>query len=172
LIEFEWKNLEVIKDQLERLFHIIKALEGNVDFLDGSCKAFHGHLRELLLIFKHILSHFESLEKQVKANDFDNHLGITYLITKVWNKVKDYYSKTNKSIAWIALTVMNLKFKIKYFEDKWMGTESHFLHAIKPKVKKLWEDIYKRETVIWPQLPPLVALLVDYLTDLLNHVAL
>jgi hypothetical protein len=83
LIESKWKNLEVIKDQLELLFRITKALEGNMDFLDGNCKASHGHLRELLPIFEHILSHFESLEKQVKAGDFDGHLSIARSIIEV-----------------------------------------------------------------------------------------
>jgi hypothetical protein len=172
LTESEWKNLEVIKDQLELLFRITKALEGNADFSNGSFKASHGHLGELLPIFEHILSHFEKLEKQVKASGFDGHPGIARSINEAWNKAKDYYGKTDESVAWIASTVMNPKFKMKYFEDKWTGTESHFLRAAKPKVKKLWEGVYKGESVvIRPQSPPSVAPPVDYLTDLLNHVA-
>ncbi len=42
LQESKWKNLEVIKDQLELLFHTTKALEGNADFKDGNSKASHG----------------------------------------------------------------------------------------------------------------------------------
>jgi hypothetical protein len=42
LSDSEWKNLELIKGQLEPLFHMMKALEGNVDFKDGDCKASHG----------------------------------------------------------------------------------------------------------------------------------
>jgi hypothetical protein len=46
------------------------------------------------------------------------------------------------------------------------------LRTAKPKVKKLWEDVYKRENVIiWPPLPPSVTPLVDYLRDLLDQVA-
>ncbi len=37
---------------------------------------------------------------------------------------------------------------MKYFEDKWTGSESLFLRAAKLKVKKLWDDVYKRETVV------------------------
>jgi hypothetical protein len=99
LSDSEWKNLELIKGQLELLFHITKALKGNVDFKDGNCKASHGQLRELLPVFEYILTHFERLERQVKAGDFNDHPGIKRSITKVWNKVKDYYSKTNESIA-------------------------------------------------------------------------
>ena len=61
---------------------------------------------------------------------------------------------------------------MKYFEDKWTGNESHILRTVKPKVKKLWEDIYKRENVIiWPPLSPSVAPPVNYLRDLLDQVA-
>jgi hypothetical protein len=60
---------------------------------------------------------------------------------------------------------------MKYFEDKWTSNESHVLRTVKPKVKKLWEDVYKRENVvIRPLLPPLVAPFVDYLRDLLDQV--
>jgi hypothetical protein len=137
LSDFEWKNLELIKGQLELLFHIIKALEGNADFKDNSCKASHGQLRELLPIFEHILTHFERLERQVKAGDFDDHPGIKRSITEAWNKAKDYYNKTDELVAWITSTIMNLRFKMKYFKDKWSGNESHFLRISKPKVKKL-----------------------------------
>jgi hypothetical protein len=53
----------VIKDQLKLLFHTTKALEGNADFRDGNSKASHGQLRELLLVFEHILTYFEGLEE-------------------------------------------------------------------------------------------------------------
>ena len=60
--------------------------------------------------------------------------------------MSDYYGKTDELVTWIASTVLNPKFKLKYFEDKWIGGESHFLRIAKAKVKKLWEDVYKRET--------------------------
>jgi hypothetical protein len=136
---------------LKLLFHITKALKGNADFKDSSCKASYGQLGELLLVFEHILTHFECLERQAKASDFDDHPGIKRSIIEAWYKVKDYYGKIDELVAWIALIVMNPRFKMKYFEDKWLSNESHFLRISKPKVKKLWEDVYKRETVIiWP----------------------
>ena len=63
LSDSEWKNLELIKGQLELLFHITKALEGNADFKDGSCKVSHGQLGELFPVFEHILTYFECLER-------------------------------------------------------------------------------------------------------------
>jgi hypothetical protein len=112
-------------------------LESNADFKDGNSKTSHGHLRELLLVFEHILTHFEGLEAQVHASDFNGYPGITRSINYAWIKAKDYYGKTDQLIAWIALTIMNPRFKMKYFENKWIGNESNFLHTAKPKVKKL-----------------------------------
>jgi hypothetical protein len=40
----KWKSLEIIKQQLEDLFYITKALEGNADLSDGDYKASHGCL--------------------------------------------------------------------------------------------------------------------------------
>ena len=53
-----------------------------MDFFNNNFKAFYNYLKELFLIFKHILSHFEKLEKQVKASDFNGHLGIARLINE------------------------------------------------------------------------------------------
>jgi hypothetical protein len=131
----------------------------------------YSQLGELLPVFEYILTHFEGLEEQIKTGNFHGYPGIARLITEVWNKAKDYYSKTDQSVAWMASTVINPRFKIKYFEDKWTGSESHVLYTTKPKVKKLWEDIYKCENVIiWPPLPPSVTPPVNYLTDLMNRV--
>jgi hypothetical protein len=95
-----------------------KALKGNVDFKDGNCKASHGQLRELFLVFKHILIHFENLTNQVENDKFNGYPGIARSINETWNKAKDYYNKTDQLMAWIALTVLNPRFKMKYFKDK------------------------------------------------------
>jgi hypothetical protein len=71
----------------------------------------------------------------------------------------------------MALTVLNPRFKIKYFEDKWTGNESHFLRTVKLKVKKLWDEEYKRENVIIrPQSPPLPVPPINYLANILDQV--
>ncbi len=172
LSEAEWKSLEIIKDQLADLFHVTKALEGNADLKDGDCKASHGQLAELLPVFEFILDHFEKLEKQSKAGVFDNHIGIQNSITLAWNKAKDYYGKTDESVAWIAATVLNPKFKFKYFEEKWTGNEAHFIKSGKAKVKKIWEDVYKQETVVpRAQSPPEAEQPVDYLAGIIDKVA-
>jgi hypothetical protein len=114
-----------------------KALEGNADFKDGNYKASHGQLRELFLVFEHILTHFENLINQVENDKFNGYPGITRSINEAWNKAKDYYGKIDQLMAWIALIVLNPRFKIKYFKDKWTSNESHVLRTVKPKVKKL-----------------------------------
>ena len=89
----------MIKGQLEPLFRITKALKGNVDFKDGNCKASYDHLRELFLVFEHILTHFENLTNQVEKGKFNGHPGIAHSINKAWNKIKDYYSKIDQLMA-------------------------------------------------------------------------
>lgn len=168
----EWTALEIIKDQLEPLFRVTKALEGNADLKDGDCKASHGTLWELLPVFEFLLAHFEGLEKQSKAGVFNNHHGIQNSITLAWNKAKDYYGKTDESVAWMALVVLNPKFKFKYFEEKWTGNEAHFIKSGKADVRKIWEDMYKQETVIQrPQSPREAEQPVDYLAGIISKVA-
>jgi hypothetical protein len=48
---------------------------------------------------EHVLSHFEGLEKQAKAGDFNHHPGIRNSITEAWNKANGYYTKTGAFIA-------------------------------------------------------------------------
>jgi hypothetical protein len=99
LSDDEWHALEIIKDHLEPLFYMTKALEGNADLKDGTCKASHGSLWELLPVFEHVLTHFEKLQKRSTASEFGHHPGIQNSITESWNKAKDYYGKTDESIA-------------------------------------------------------------------------
>jgi hypothetical protein len=66
---------------------------------DGVCKASYKALWEILPVMEHVLSHFEGLEKQAKAGDFNHHPGIQNSITEAWNKANSYYTKTGASIA-------------------------------------------------------------------------
>ena len=90
----EWEALEVIRDQLEPLFRLTKDREGNANLKDGACQASHGSLWELLLAFEFILRHFEGLETQSKAGDFNDYPGIQSSITLAWTKAKLYYGTT------------------------------------------------------------------------------
>ncbi len=70
-----------------------------MDYKDNNYKASYSQLGELLPIFEFLLTYFKSLEKQVKASNFNNCPGISHLITLTWSRVKDYYSKTDKLVA-------------------------------------------------------------------------
>jgi hypothetical protein len=50
-------------------------------------------------MLEEVLDHFEGLKKQAKNSDFNNHLGIQNSIIEAWHKTKDYYVKTDTSIA-------------------------------------------------------------------------
>ncbi len=127
LISEEQEALEIIKEQLEPLFCVTKGLEGNVDLKDGDCKASYRQLGELLPVFEFILGHFKKLQRRAKQGEFRNYKGIQNSITLAQTKAKDYYGKTNESIAQMASTVLNPKFKFKYFKEKWTRNKANFI---------------------------------------------
>jgi hypothetical protein len=99
LTPMEWEALQLIKDQLEPLFRITKALEGNTDLKDGAYKASYGALWEILPTFEFLLSHFKGLENDAKAKKFQGHPGIQSSITLAWNTTKNWYGKTDHLIT-------------------------------------------------------------------------
>ena len=48
----------------------------------------------------------------------------------------------------MALVVLHLSFKFRYFENKWTSFKAYFIKSGKAKVRKIWEDKYKQETTI------------------------
>jgi len=125
------------------LFYATKSLEGNADLTEGAKKASHGALWELLPVFEHILKHFEDLQTRAAAGEFHDNPRIQSSITLAWNKTVEYYKKTDASIAWMAAVVLHPRFKWRYFEDTWKGTQASFVRSGKAKLKKLWEEEYK-----------------------------
>ena len=73
---------------------------------------------------EHVLSHFEGLEKQAKAGDFNHHPSIRNSITESWNKANGYYTKTGPFIAYMAAVVLHPRFKWLYFMNAWKGSEA------------------------------------------------
>jgi hypothetical protein len=66
---------------------------------------------------------------------------------------------------------MHPGFKFRYFENKWTGSEAHYVKSGKAKVRKHWEN-YKQEAVAQrPQSPREAPKPLDYLADILNQVA-
>jgi hypothetical protein len=139
----EWDILFFIKQQLQPLFYLTKDLEGNPDLLEGAGKASHGALWEILPAFEFILGHFEKLEVQAKAGEFNNHKGIQNSITLAWNKANEYYGKTNLSIAWIAGVVLHPRWKWAHFEKNWTMGSAKYVTSGKKRFKQLWEEVYK-----------------------------
>ena len=48
---------------------------------------------------EYILAYFEKLENRAKAGEFRDNPRIQSVITLAWNKAKDYYRKSDRSIA-------------------------------------------------------------------------
>ena len=131
----EWETLELISAQLQPLFSITKSLEGNAKLIEGAGKPSHGALWEVLPAFEVLLSHFESLEQRARNGDFNDR--IQQSITLAWGKAKEYYIKTDVSVAWQASLVLHPRWKWAYFENKWTGAEARFVREGKAKLKAL-----------------------------------
>ena len=166
----EWSTLELISKQLEPLFHITKALEGNTKLTEGTGKPSHGALWEVLPAFEGLLAHFEALERKAANGDFNER--IQQSITLAWNKAKEYYVKTDVSVAWQASLVLHPRWKWQYFEEKWTGLERAYVTNGKKALKQLWEKQYKSEPIIRQEsATPEPADQVDYLEAMLNGLA-
>lgn len=173
----EWSTLEIIRDQLQPLFLLTKGLEGNAKLTEGALEPSHGALWESLIVLEHIMVHFETLERQSKQHHFDDHEGIQQSITLAWDACLKWYRKTDDSVAWQAAMVLHPLYKWSFFEENWKGNLAPFLVTAKTKVKKLWEDKYKRASVnsratMSPEPAPAVpSIEKDYLKSVLNAAA-
>jgi hypothetical protein len=136
LTDDEWSTLKLMGDHLEPLFRLTKAMEGNPDKHDPTSSS-HGALWELLPLFENLLTHFEELERQAKAGRFNNHKGIQESITLAWNKTKEYYGKTDASLAWMAALVLHPRWKWAYFEQQWTGNSAAFVKTGKQNLRRL-----------------------------------
>jgi hypothetical protein len=173
LSDTEWKALELIANQLEPLFRATKSLEGNTKLNEGAGKPSHGALWELLPVFEYLLANFEKLERQAKEGQFNDHPGIQQSITLAWNKTQEYYKKTDASIAWMAALVLHPRWKWSFFEEHWTGGEARFVTAGRTKLKKLWEDQYKKQVVIRVEehTPEPTSEERDWMADILDEMA-
>jgi hypothetical protein len=169
----DWKALAIMKDQLEPLFRLTKDLEGNHDLKDGVRKASHGALWEVLPVFEFLLSYFEKLERDAKSGLFDGHPGIQSSITLAWNTTRDWYKKTDASIAWTASMVLHPRFKFSWFEQHWTSPgEARTLTSMRTKLRRLWESNYKEDTTVSrASRSPEPEREVSYLEGILNQMA-
>ena len=166
----EWSTLELISKQLEPLFLLTKSLEGNTKLIEGAGKPSHGALWEVLPVFEGLLQHFESLERKAALGQFNTR--IQQSITLAWGKAKEYYVKTDLSVAWQAALVLHPRWKWQYFDEKWTGVERVYVTKGKKALKELWEKHYKSEpTIRQESVTPEPPERIDYLEAMLNGLA-
>lgn len=127
LDQFEWETIGIIKIQLEPLYRITKSLEGNASLSEGAMKSFNSSLWEVLPAFEYLLQHFEKLQTQCEQSDFDAYPRIQSSVTHAWNKTNEYYTRTDTSIAWVASMVLHPRWKWKYFERNWIGSQATYV---------------------------------------------
>src|SRR6266536_52515 len=62
---------------------------------------------------------------------------------------KNWYGKTDHSIAWVAGVVLHPWFKFNWFDDKWTSAgEARALTSSKTKLRRLWENTYKSDDLL------------------------
>jgi hypothetical protein len=63
-------------------------------------------------------------------------------------------------------------YKFAYFKALWTGNEAGFIRISKAKLKKIWEDSYKKEVVLQREKsPPVAPRELSYLESILQKVA-
>ncbi|KAL5331488.1 hypothetical protein ACEPPN_001019 [Leptodophora sp. 'Broadleaf-Isolate-01'] len=81
LLDDEWATLALIFTQLEPLFRLTKALEGNTKLQEGEGKPSYGALWEVLPAFEGLLCHFEALQRNTANSDYNKNGRIQQSIT-------------------------------------------------------------------------------------------
>jgi hypothetical protein len=68
----------------------------------------------------------------------------------------------------MASLVLHPRWKWVYFEKEWTGSLVCFVKAGKTKLKKLWDDDYKTDTILSREKSPELAQKPSYLESILN----
>jgi hAT family C-terminal dimerisation region len=72
----------------------------------------------------------------------------------------------------MAAVVLHPRWKFQYFEDKWTSPgEAVHIKSGKAKVRKLWEEYYKKEVVLPREQSPEVEKPLSFIEGILNQVA-
>ncbi len=132
----DWKILVKIKSILKPFFIIIKHLERNA--IDGS----HVALWQIVLDLECLIQSLEDQHTRLK-NDID----ITHLTTYValtFDKLEDYWGKTNQSVVWLAAIVLHPKHKLFSISTLWSRRNNiSLLNASKIRVQNMWAGFYQ-----------------------------
>lgn len=103
LIYDDWAHLGQLITFLKPYRETTHAKEGLYDTID-----------RVLPGIEFILGHHKGMRPVYKLNPFMQHR-----IESSWAKLDKYYSKSDDTIAYIAATVLNLRWKWRWFELKW-----------------------------------------------------
>ena len=82
-----------------------------------------------------ILSHYEKAKIT-----YANYNVLKNMVNLGWQKIEKYYSKTNKSPAYVAAIILNPTRKVKYIDDYQRSSQAK---SVKEIVRKLQQEEYK-----------------------------
>lgn len=135
----DWKTLADIYDILKPFLHTTKATEGSNHSID-----------RIIPSFDYLLNHYEACVINYKDNPY-----ILSAIQTGCQKLKEYYSKSDQSPAYVAAVVLNPAYKWAYFEDNWKTPElKAWIPVLKDALQEIWTSTYKSTVSVPSELAP------------------
>jgi hypothetical protein len=131
---------------LARYHEILKPIKDEARKLEGSIGSNHGAIWQVLPAFERLLTHFENLRRQyppletIPSQDdelltTEHHFSTN--INLAWQKLDDYYTKTDATPLYVTAVVLHPRFKKKWFNTKWKERPD-WLAMVDDKVNKMW----------------------------------
>ena len=125
----DWSLLANVRDFLKPFFKATKDTEGSRSTID-----------KILPSMERLLTHLEkSVSTTYKSNNF-----MRLRCTDAWTKLREYYERTDDTVAYFAATALNPIIKLDYFKRSW--TTSALKKSFdynKKRTQQHWELYYK-----------------------------
>ncbi|OLL23282.1 Zinc finger BED domain-containing protein 4 [Neolecta irregularis DAH-3] len=129
LSTMNWKMLSSICEFLEPFLHTTKACESS-----DHC------INRVIPALEYLLQHFENYRVKWAGDVI-----LINCIEAGWNKLNEYYTKTDDSPAYAAAVVLDPRWKWAYFERRWKDRPEWIIHS-KEQVRQFWNTNYEVST--------------------------
>jgi hypothetical protein len=126
----------------------LKPVKDEARLLEGTIGSNHGAIWQVLPAYERLLTHFESLRQQYPLLESipsqedsllttEHHFSIN--INLAWQKLDEYYTKTDDTPLYVTAVVLHPRFKRRWFENKWKE-RADWLELVDDKVNKVWQQ--------------------------------
>ena len=131
----DWQELIDLRDLLQHLKMVTKALEGNAK--TGS----HGALWEWLPGVDFLLNHLEK-KKQEQEHTGESHFKAC--VELGWEKLDQYYNLSDESPAYVVPIALHPSKKLRWFQKHWSEKQS-WIAAAEAQLRKLFDQEKSRQ---------------------------